>query len=194
MRQDSLYLVAISARQRQQAVVNLQCHLSDHERSVLEKQIVRLEYAAPLRVLDRDQREVDGLIGNAVKGMPQRSKSLWLRCREGGVQRLFGVSARFPLIADRELACDARNSIERNPILTLPKFSVEGFEARPGLVERQEWAATDPDRLAEFLISQAVGVRDRAHPLDIAEERVQIVPRVADHDDDGWCHPRRRPK
>jgi len=98
----------MGARNRQQAVVNLQRDLGNHQRSILEQEIVSLEHAAPLRVLDRDQREVDRLVGDAVKGMPQRAEGLCGRLGEGGVERLFGVGARFPLVADRELACDGR--------------------------------------------------------------------------------------
>jgi hypothetical protein len=90
-------------------VVNLQRDLGHDQRSVLEQQVVGLEDAAALRVLDRDQGEVDRLVGNPVEGMPQRSKRLGLRGGEGGVERLFGIGARFPLVADRELAGDARN-------------------------------------------------------------------------------------
>jgi hypothetical protein len=87
-------------------VVDLEGHLRHHQRPVLEQEVVGLENAAPLRILDRDQREVHGLVGNPVKGMPQGSKRLWLRGGEGGVERLFGIGARFPLVADREIVGD----------------------------------------------------------------------------------------
>ena len=44
--------------------------------------------------------------------MAQGSKGLRRRPGEGGVQRLLRVGARFPLVADRQLARDARNSNE----------------------------------------------------------------------------------
>ena len=47
-----------------------------------------------------------------MEGVAQRSEGLGGRAGKGGVQRLFRVGARFPLIANGELACDARNSIE----------------------------------------------------------------------------------
>jgi hypothetical protein len=90
-------------------VVDLESDLCDHERSVLEQKIVGLEDAAPLRVLDRNERKVHRLIGDAMEGMPERSERLWLGGGEGGVERLFRIGARFPLITDRELAGDARN-------------------------------------------------------------------------------------
>jgi hypothetical protein len=109
-------------------VVDLQGNLCYHQRPVLEQKIVRLEHAASLRVLDRDQREVHRLVRDPVEGMTKCSKSLWWRGGEGGVERLFGIGARFPLIADRELAGDARNSIERPPS---PTLSARGREIPP---------------------------------------------------------------
>jgi hypothetical protein len=57
-------------------VVDLQRDLGNHERPILEQEIVRLQHAAALRVLDRDQREVNGLIGDPVEGVTQRTERL----------------------------------------------------------------------------------------------------------------------
>src|ERR1700682_1649823 len=70
---------------------------------------------------------------------------------------------------------------------------VEGFEARPGLVERDQGAATDPDRLAVFLVAHTVGVRDGAGLLDVAKDCGQLPPLITDHDDGRRRHARRRP-
>jgi hypothetical protein len=69
MRQDPLQLVATGTGHRQQAVVDLQRDLRHDQRSILEQEIVGFEYAATLRVLDRDEGEVDRLVGHPVKGM-----------------------------------------------------------------------------------------------------------------------------
>jgi hypothetical protein len=57
-------------------MVDLQCDLGNHERPILEQQIVRLQHAAALRVLDGDEREVNGLIRNPVEGVTQRAEGL----------------------------------------------------------------------------------------------------------------------
>jgi hypothetical protein len=89
MGEDPLQLLATGTRHRKEAVVDLQRDLGDHQRSVLEQQIIGFEHAAALRILDRDEREVDRLIGDPVKGVPQRAEGLRRRVGEGGVERLF---------------------------------------------------------------------------------------------------------
>jgi hypothetical protein len=54
-----------------------------------------------------------------MEGMPQRAEGLRRGGRESGVERLFGVGARFPLIADRQLACDLR-TLSNAPTLPSP--------------------------------------------------------------------------
>jgi hypothetical protein len=76
MGEDPLHLVATCARHCQQAVVDLQRDLGHHQRSILEQEIVGLEDAAPLRVFDRDEGEVDRLVGHPVKGMPKGAEGL----------------------------------------------------------------------------------------------------------------------
>jgi hypothetical protein len=76
MREDPLHLVATGAGHRQQAMVNLQRDLGDHQGSVLEQEIVGLEHAAALRILDRDEGEVNRLVGDPMKGMPQCAEGL----------------------------------------------------------------------------------------------------------------------
>src|SRR5438105_6327183 len=71
--------------------------------------------------------------------------------------------------------------------------SVERLELGPGLAQRDQGIATDPDRLAVLLVVQAVRVRDRAGELDISEEGGQVVPRVGEDDHRGGRHLHRRP-
>ena len=95
-------------------MIDLQRNFGHHQGAVLEEQVVGLQDAAPLRVFDGDQCEVHRLVGHPVKRVPQRSKGPGRCGGEGTVERLFGVSAGFPLVADRELAGDPA---------TLSKFS-----------------------------------------------------------------------
>ena len=88
-------------------MVDLQSYLGHHQGAIFEEQVIGLEYAAGLRVLDRDQRKINGLVGDAVKGVPKRSEGLGRGRRESGVEGLFRVGARFPLITDRDFAGDA---------------------------------------------------------------------------------------
>ena len=120
-------MAALGARNRQQAVVDLEGHLRHDERPVLEQEIVGLEHATALRILDRDEREIHRLVGDPVKRMPQRAKGLRGRRGEGGVKRLFGVGARFPLVADRELACDGRTLSNEGPHPALPRKRGRGI-------------------------------------------------------------------
>ena len=106
VRQDAGQAGAVGIRQGQQAVINLEGDLADDESPVLEQQIVGLEDAAGLRILDGNQREVDRLIRDAMEDMPQRSKGLCCSAGKIGMQRLFGIGARLPLVADRDLAGD----------------------------------------------------------------------------------------
>jgi len=55
--------------------------------------------------------------------VPQRAKGLRRRRWKGGVQGLLRVGARFPLIADRDLARDLETLIE-------------SLQPRPRLIER----------------------------------------------------------
>jgi hypothetical protein len=85
-----------------------------------------------------------------VEGMPQRAERLRGRQGEGGVERLFGIGARFPLVADRELACDGRTLSNGRPhpanprkrgremwpypmpqVFTAPVGIVTGWSSRP---------------------------------------------------------------
>src|SRR5207247_9283783 len=88
--------------------------------------------------------------------------------------------ARFPLIADRDLARD-------------PETLIESLQPRPRLIQGQPRMAADPDGLAEFVIPQPVGVPDRPGLLDLAEEAIEVRAFIADHDHRRWVHPRRRP-
>ena len=89
-------------------MVDLQCDFGNDQGSILEQEIVGIEHATALRILDRDEREIHRLVSDPMKRMPQRAEGLRGRERKGGVKRLFGVGTRFPLVADRELACDGR--------------------------------------------------------------------------------------
>ena len=104
-------------------MVNLQRDLRNDERSIFQQQILGFEHAAALRVLDRDEGKVHRLVGHPVKGMPQRAEGLRCGGGKGGVERLFGVGAGFPLVADRELACDPRTLSNETPRATSPYWT-----------------------------------------------------------------------
>jgi hypothetical protein len=57
-------------------VVDLQRDLGNHERPILEQEIVRFQHATALRILDGDEREVNRLIGDSVEGVAQRTEGL----------------------------------------------------------------------------------------------------------------------
>src|SRR5438094_6529672 len=180
MRENALYLPAVRLRQDQQAVVNLQRHLSDHQGSVFEEQVIGLQDAAGLGVFHWNQGKIDRLVGDAMERVPQGAKGLRRRRWKGGVQGLLRVGARFPLIANGDLARDLETLIQN-------------LQPRPRLIERQPRMATDPDGLAEFVIPQPVGVPDRPGLLDLAEELIEERALEAHHDDSRWVHPRGRP-
>jgi hypothetical protein len=111
MGQHPFQLGAIGVRKGEEAVVDLQRDFADNQRPVLEQEVIGLEDATGLRILYGDEREINRLIGDAMEDMPQRSERLGRRRRKRGVQRLFGVGTRFPLIADRDLASDSATLI-----------------------------------------------------------------------------------
>ena len=90
-------------------MVDLERDLRHHQCPVLEQQVIGLQHTAGLRILYRDEAEVDRLVGHPMEGVAQRPKRARRRRGKGGVQSLLGVGARFPLIADRDLAGDARH-------------------------------------------------------------------------------------
>src|SRR5205807_9330138 len=100
--------------------------------------------------------------------MPQGAKRLGRRHWKGGVQGLLRVRARFPLVADRDLARDLETLIET-------------LQPRPRLIQGQPRLACDPDGLAEFIIPQPIGVPERAGLLDVAEELLEVGARIANH-------------
>ena len=142
-------------------MVNLERDLGDHQRSIFEQQVIGLQDAACLGVLHGNQGKIDRLVGDAMERVPQGAKRLGGRRWKGGVQGLLGVGARFPLIADRDLARD-------------PETLIESLQPRPRLIQGQPRMAADPDGLAEFVIPQPVGVPDRPGLLDLAEEAIEV--------------------
>src|SRR2546421_11835003 len=108
--------------------------------------------------------------------VPQGAKGLRHRRWKGGVQGLLRVGARFPLIADRDLARDLETLIE-------------SLQPRPRLIEWQARMAANPDGLAKFVVPQPVSIPDRPGLLDLGEELIEVRAFVADHDDGRRVHP-----
>jgi len=94
-------------------MIDLQGHLANHQRPIFEQQVIGLEDAAGLRVFNRNQREIDRLVRDPMEDMAQRPKGLGRRCRKTCVQSLLGIGARFPLVADRDLARDSQTLSSR---------------------------------------------------------------------------------
>ena len=143
-------------------MVDLERDLGDHQGSVFEQQVVGLENAAGLRILDRDEGEVNRLVSDPMEDVTKGPEGLWCGRGKRGMQRLFGVGAWFPLVADRDLARD---------LATLKNVAlVERLQLRQGIAERYARVPDDPDRLAVFLVVDAVGVADGSRLLDFAAQ------------------------